>query len=460
MQSVVEQVIDIIRENFPNGIRNDYIDTNKILKLYSSTHDNGNLSREFVTSVIHVNGIELRGRFYFLTDDDAKILIRRFGEILERQKIIYYSVFYQKYAEIFSRMQIASPNILKKILQSTDSQHHFFENFCLANKTVRLEKEIEKIFFDEDKLLSLDELQERLPFVPPEKILHVVSDSKKYVMTSDDKYFSTAKMQFDTEEISAAKEKILLAVGNKGYADSTDYDLSSTFALNSEIAPQSLLGVIHEKFFSDAIFRNKGKFFGRTNLTSNEKMLATTDCDVMRLLTQNDEIDLATLLTAGDMMTILSSALKIMIRVSEKLFVKSSLIKFDIDEVDNSLTPFVQKKIIPLRAVNSFSGFPPVEGYSWNLFLLESFLRRYSRQYRFMTQSVGNANVGAIYPRSMHFKNYDEVQAAAVVDSKIPLESVAVKNFLLEQGYGCKRSEQRIEQIIFKAQMLKSEAEM
>ena len=81
MQTVIEKVIDIIRENFPNGIRNDYIDTGKILRLYSSNHADEIISREFVTSVIHVNGLELSGRFYFPPDNDTENLTRHFGEM-------------------------------------------------------------------------------------------------------------------------------------------------------------------------------------------------------------------------------------------------------------------------------------------------------------------------------------------------------------------------------------------
>ena len=180
----------------------------------------------------------------------------------------------------------------------------------------------------------------------------------------------------------------------------------------------------------------------------------------MRLLTKQDEIDLATLLSAGDMITVLSGALKIMVRVSEKIFVKASRIKFDTDEIDAALTSFVQEKIIPLRAVTSFSGFPPVEGYSWNLFMLESFLRRYSRRYRFMTKCVGNTNIGAIYPRSMKFKDYFDVQLAAIVKANIPLEKIAVKNFLSEQGYNSARFDDICEEIISRALILPTEAKM
>lgn len=450
MQALIEKIIDIIRENFPNGIRNDYIDTNKILRLYSSNHADENISREFVTSVIHVNGIESSGRFYFLTENDTKNLIKRFGESLERHAIIYYSVFYKKYSDIFSRMNIFSPEVLKKILQTNDSRHRYFEDFCSANIMIRLENEVARFFKTTNKTLSIEDLQKNLPFVPPEKFLSIVSDTKKYLSTSTGKYISVAKIQFDEEEIFAAKKKIFFHIDKKGCAEPADYDLTSNFALNPEVAPKDLLNMIHEKYFADSFTKSGKKFFGRKTVQPNVKQDLDED-KLMKLLTRQDETDLDTLLSAGDMTTVLSNALKITVRVSEKIFVKASRIKFDIDEIDAALTPFVQEKVIPLKAVTSFSDFPPVEGYSWNLFLLESFLRRYSRQYRFMTQCAGNANLGAIYPRSMNFKDYFEVQLAAVVNANVPLEKVAVRNFLSEQGYRVKHFDDVCERIISRA---------
>ncbi|MBR3051009.1 MAG: hypothetical protein IKI08_07690 [Selenomonadaceae bacterium] len=457
MQTVIEKVIDIIRENFPNGIRNDYIDTGKILRLYSSNHADEIISREFVTSVIHVNGLELSGRFYFPPDNDTENLTRHFGEILERHGIIYYSVFYKKYSDIFSSKNIFSPEVLKKILQENDSRHYYFEDFCSANKMIRLEYEVARLFSVTNKSLSIEDLQKKLLFVPPEKILLILSDTKKYLTTPAGKYVSVAKIQFDKEELCAAKKKIFFHIGKKGYAEPADYDLTSNFALNPEVAKKDLLNIIHEKFFSDSFTKRGRRFFGR-KINQPIPIQDSDENKLMRILTRRNEIDLDTLLLSGNEVTVLSNALKIMVRVSEKIFVKATRIKFDIDEIDAALTPFVQEKIIPLKAVTSFSGFPPVEGYSWNLFMLESFLRRYSRKYRFMTQCAGNANIGAIYPRSMKFKDYFDVQLAAILNANVPLEKNAVKNFLSEQGYRQNHFDDVCERIISRAATLPAEA--
>ena len=151
----------------------------------------------------------------------------------------------------------------------------------------------------------------------------------------------------------------------------------------------------------------------------------------------------------------LDNAHETMIRAEKNLFVKNKLIRFDVDGIDESLTPFVQGKINPLRAVTSFTGFPPVEGFLWNLFLLESFLRKFSRRYSYVAPAANSANIGAICPKSMRFNDYIDVQTAVVVQEHITLEQSVVENFLIEQGYRKMRVSGVTDKIIEKARSLR-----
>ena len=253
---------------------------------------------------------------------------------------------------------------------------------------------------------------------------------------------------------------MLSQIATESYVDFDACDLSSNIALNHEIAPKYLLNLIYERFFSDSFSRRGKKLFKKNDFCSGA-WKDSLENRLRNFLIQHDETDIETLINyceeVGDcsedsMTTALTCALRFAVRVSEKIFVRDSLIEFNVIETDEALTPFVQGKIIPLRAVTSFSGFPSLGGYSWNLFILESFLRRYSRRYRFATSSVNSSNVGAVYPKSMRFKNYLEVQVAAVRQEKLFLEKVSVKKFLTEQGYKLRNVDSVSEQIIASAQ--------
>lgn len=164
--------------------------------------------------------------------------------------------------------------------------------------------------------------------------------------------------------------------------------------------------------------------------------------------------------------TALNSANKVMTRVSEKYYFKDELVHFDVDGTDKALSRFVNGKIIALLSVKDFATFPPVEVYenntwnpiNWNGYLLESFVRKHSRQFRFLNAITNNSLTGAIYPRDMPFKSqnhYRELQAAVIIQENIPLHDNAIREFLSKEGFNKYLHEKIVKEIIELAQKMK-----
>ena len=446
MQDTAEKIIGIIKENFPNGIRNDFIDISKVLRIYSANYDGDNISRNFIVKIIRANGIENGGRFYFLSDVASENIRHFFNDLLSKNPIVYYSAAYERHADFFISLNVFAPEVLKKILQETGG-HFYFDEFCAASRAIRLDYEVARIFMTAGKALSLDDLQSKLPYVPAEKI---------YLPTVAGKFIPVSKVQFDADEINEAKQQISFYVERNGCAAPEDYDLSSNFALNPELAERDLLNIIHDKFLSADFVKRGKKFFKKGDAVKRIKK-GTLLNHLREFIAEQKELPIEKLFAFAQSLEIHPSAAlycthEQMVRVDKDLFIKDTLITFDVDGVDEALTSFVQGKIIPLRGVTSFTGFPPVAGYSWNLFLLESFLRKFSRQYVYATPAANNVNAGAIYPKSMKFEDYLDVQAAVIVQEKVPLEISAVEEFLVSQGFRAMRIKKVTERIITRAQ--------
>ncbi|MBQ6296990.1 MAG: hypothetical protein IJK81_04770 [Selenomonadaceae bacterium] len=261
MQDKVNNVIEIIKNNFPNGIRDDFIDTNRVCKIYSANYPDENITRNFVAVAIRANGIEDGGRFYFISNDNVEEIRRFIGEILRANSMAYYTKIYEKHSDFFAAMNIFSPDVLKKILQTAVGGHFYFPEFCSrsSKKAKHLDyEEIPKLFMKAKKSLSLDDLQEKLPYVPSEKISAVLADTTIYLPTTNGRYILASNIQFDTDEIDAAKKQIALCIDKLGYAIPEDYSLVSNFALNPELAEKDMRNIIYEKFFS-ADFTKRGK---------------------------------------------------------------------------------------------------------------------------------------------------------------------------------------------------------
>lgn len=271
------KIVKIIAENFPNGVRDDFIDISKILKIYHAKLPEENISADEVINIIHAKGTENSGKFYFVEFNEVEKLISVVKEIFENYSVVYYSELYRKHEDFFARLNIFSAEILKKILIEKSSKFFCFDEFCSPSRGIKLDYEIAKIFYTENKSLSLEELQKIFLYVPEEKILSIISNTKKYLSTMTDKYFPTSKIKFDIEEISIAENKINSAIADKKFAAKEDYDLSSNFALNPEIDEKILRDLIYQKFFADKFGKNRTrlvkkfefkKFYSAYNLKS------------------------------------------------------------------------------------------------------------------------------------------------------------------------------------------------
>lgn len=455
MQDFTKKIIEIIKANFTNGIHDDFIDTTKVSKIYSINYPNENISQDLIVRVIHNNGIETRGRFYFVEDREVESIRRLLDDLLQQYFLVFYSVLLEKHLNLFSSLHILSHYVLKKILQETCSDFFYFSEFCSANKLMRLDYAISQIFMPSEKSLSLKDLQDKLPYVPPEKILEVLKDSKRYLTTNTGKFLPVANIKFDLDEINSINQQLSSNVDANGY-DLGDCELFSTFALNPDLREKDLLNLIYEKFFSRD-FIKRGKRLFRKGVPFKEKRSTTQMMRLRNFISVQDELSVEKLFAFADDLGInqhaaLCVSLDSMVRVTKNLFVRDSLICFDVAAIDDSLDSFVQNKIIPLRAVSSFTGFPSVENYSWNLFLLESFLRKFSQKYSFDTSAANSLNVGAVYPKSMNFLDYAQLQASVILQEKLPLEESAVENFLIKNGFRAKRIDKATKRIIALAQ--------
>ena len=350
------------------------------------------------------------------------------------------------------KLHIFSLEVLKKILRDNDDGYFYSEDFLSLNKTVRLEREVAGVF-RKAKFLSVEDVREKMPYVPKGKILAVLSDTKKYLPTTAGKYIPISEINFDMDEIQAAEQQIFSAIDANGCAAPEDYSLSSNIALNPALAEKTLRSVIYDKFFSNEFVKRGKKLFKKGVV---KKRGTGTASRLKEFIADHDELSVEELFNFAKRMnreqnTALCAAHETMTRADKDWFVKDSLIDFDIAGVDEALAPFVQNKIISLRSVTSFTGFPPVAGYSWNLFLLESFLRKYSRKYVYVSATVNNNNIGAIYPASMKLEDYLEVQARVVVQERLSLEKHIVENFLINRGFRVKRLVKVTEDIIIRA---------
>jgi len=143
----------------------------------------------------------------------------------------------------------------------------------------------------------------------------------------------------------------------------------------------------------------------------------------------------------------------VLVRIDKETYVGDKFHHFDIAKTDEAIELVVKDDYLPLKSFATFGAFPYC-GQTWNLFLLESYCRRFSRKFRFDTPSVNSRNAGAIIRKSCGF-SYTEIMADAVANADVPLEETTVGRFLYDNGYTGRSTSAKAVEIIEKAKVLR-----
>ena len=177
-------------------------------------------------------------------------------------------------------------------------------------------------------------------------------------------------------------------------------------------------------------------------------------CRDLDRCTLNDLRDFAEdLLGEVQQQLLLEVATVALIRIDRENYIADKYVSFDMEAIDEILNSLLVGDYMPLKSFTSFVAYPYC-GQTWNLFLLESYCRRFSKKFRFDASTVNSSNVGVVVRRSCTL-NYTEIMADAVANSDIVLENRFVVNFLYSSGYIAKGANSKIGEIIATARNLR-----
>jgi hypothetical protein len=143
----------------------------------------------------------------------------------------------------------------------------------------------------------------------------------------------------------------------------------------------------------------------------------------------------------------------ILVRIDKETYITDKYVHFNADKIDKAIELFVKGDYLPLKSFTTFGAFPDC-GQEWNLFLLESYCRRFSRKFRFDAPFVNSRNAGAVI-RKICGLNYTEIMTDAVANADIPLKNTVVGKFLYESGYTSRSTTAKVGEIIDKAKTIR-----
>jgi hypothetical protein len=451
---VVERLTDVLSSHFANGYRlNSPIETARFRSFAAVDLDDGiTLTDEELKSYITACGITFDGKVYAVSAR-AKERIKGLAEdyFANGAQAIFYAEFYAKNENWLFEASVVSEDMLIDILRRLFPKLLFTQTYfgyTDAAVFAALEGEILRVWGD-DVLLTYDQLAERLRYIPLERIKSLLGQNGDFIWSSVETFSHVSRIEITDEERQVIHEAAVRECNARGYALITDLPFGEIAERNHELSITAVHKAVYRICLSDK-FDRKSKIVARKGevfdaLTIVKEYCRTIDkCSFDELLTYEKEL-------TGEIHSwiLMEAGNTVLVRIDKSTYVADRYVHFNIDIIDEAIGLFVKGDYLPLKSFTTFGAFPDC-GQTWNLFLLESYCRRFSRKFRFDTPSVNSRNAGAVIRKSCGM-DYTEIMTDAVANANIPLKDIAVGKFLYESGYTGRSTIAKVNEIIDKA---------
>ncbi len=455
--TTVAQVTEVLSSHFSNGYRlNSTIEITRFRSFFAKDFDfEVTLTDEELTSYIAACGTPFDGKIYAVSAQ-AKNRIKGLVEdyFADGAQIIFFSEFYAKNESWLFESSVVTDDILIDILRGLFPDLCFTKTYFGYTKVpvfAALEAEILRVWGN-DVLLTYSQLTERLRYVPLERIKSILGQNGDFIWNNVETFSHVSRIEVTDEERQVIREAATNECDVRGYVSITDLPFAEIEDRNYQLSITAVHNAVYRICLSDK-FHKKGKIIVRKgdvldSLTIMKEYCRTVDkCSLDDLLAYGKDL-------TGESYyrTPMEAANAILVRIDKNTYVADKYVHFNTDIIDEAIGLFVKGDYLSLKSFTTFGAFPDC-GQPWNLFVLESYCRRFSREFRFDAPIVNSRNAGAIIRKSCNM-DYSEIMTDAVANADIILKNTNVGKFLYENGY-IGKSTTKVNDIIEKAKAIR-----
>lgn len=453
-------LLKTLERHFPNGFRsNSPIELRRFRRFAMEDYDEEiMLSDEELNNLILSFGTLFEGKLYIVQVDAIERIKSEIDSAIKSGVgIIFYNAFYEQNEDWLFPASIISEEMLKNTLMSlyprlVHKKKYLMFEMKSGNELAQIGYEVLRVWGD-DVLLSYEQLSERLPYIPVDKIKYVLSQNIDFIWNSEGVYAYIGKVDIIGEERAAITDFVATAYLKNGYTSLSDIPLGEIVERNYELSLTAVQNAVFSIVLADK-YDKRGKIVIRKGDILDALSIMKEYCRSLDKCSLRDLLDFERELTGESHRWIpMEAGYAIMIRADEDAFLSEKYVHFNTLEIDVVLDQFLESNYLPLRSITTFSLFPDC-GQAWNLFLLESYCRRFSERFRFEELSVNSKNAGVIV-RKNYIASYIEIMADAVAVSDIELEKATIEDFLCINGYIGRRSYAKVDELIVMAKAIR-----
>lgn len=445
-----DALLQLLRRHYEKGYRlNSPIEIKKLRAKWKDEHGGEELraSDEAVRKAIASLTVSAGGMAYLIAQDVKDWLQFIVTLYLGKSEVIFYEAFFARNQEKLTKAHIFNEQILQAVLEEIFPRFHYGKvYFGKAQGAVPdvVRHEILDIW-GEKTLWTYEQLEERL-YIPLDAIKQVLGQQREFLWVAEGTYTHISRVNIDNEVKEKLRQEAQKLSQGKDFWSIKELPVDDVLAANYELETTTN-SAIYDAVYAiclEADFDRKGDTLTRKQQEDDhvqgkmaQKMSAIDRmreyCRSRDVCTLSEMRELANQFTKNGV-THLRAGVEVMIRLDEENFVSDSHVHFDIVRTDEVISEIVTGDYLVLRDFVTFVHFPDC-GVEWNLFLLESYCRRFSRKFRFEAPQYNNNNVGIVIRRESSFRNYNDLLADAVAHANVDLKRQSVGQFLYDSGY-------------------------
>jgi len=445
-----DALLQLLRRHYEKGYRlNSPIEIKKLRAKWKDEHGGEELraSDEAVRKAIASLTVSAGGMAYLIAQDVKDWLQFIVTLYLGKSEVIFYEAFFARNQEKLTKAHIFNEQILQAVFEEIFPRFHYGKvYFGKAQGAVPdvVRHEILDIW-GEKTLWTYGQLEQRL-YIPLDAIKQVLGQQREFLWVAEGTYTHISHVNIEDDVKEKLRQEAQKLSQGKDFWSIKELPVDDVLAANYELETTTN-SAIYDAVYAiclEADFDRKGDTLTRKQQEDDhvqgkmaQKMSAAERmreyCRSRDVCTLSEMQRVARSFTKNTVAHLRAGA-EVMVRLDKEHYVSDSYVNFNIVGTDEAISRIVMGDYLALREFVTFAHFPEC-GAEWNLFLLESYCRRFSREFRFETSEFNSNHVGTVIRKLAPFKNYDELQADAVFRANIGLDCKTVGQFLYDSGY-------------------------
>lgn len=330
--------------------------------------------------------------------------------------------------------------------------------FCLPGKPANISADILGAFQNFHTPLTYPQLAEQLWYIPFDKIKAELAAEPSLISIDRETYFYAPHFPISTEELTALRSAMRRRIEEEGYIVARDLrELMQTHCPGAVMdtaswkdwAVRDVIGwLLRDAFdFTGIVICAKGAGLGCPQVFRSF-------CRTHSQFSLDELKDLCARLEVSGIYW--NEVTPEAVRISQTEFVSRGSVLFDVEATDAVLNAICTGDYMPLKAFSRYMALPGAS-FPWNGFLLESYLRDYSRLFRLeQTGPTETTSIGTMVRRESRIRTMRELLVDVLAHEDSWTNAKEALSLLSQQGYRSSRILANAAEIVDAAQALRA----